>query len=190
MQYLVDGYNLLFKEAWARSSSSLEGARKALIKELDLLASQLNLSITVVFDAPFQSEELKRGHFNSLEIIFTARGQTADDYLVEATRHLGKKAHVVTSDRGLRARVKAMHAEVEGVHEFLVHLRKKSRNKLAKSQQKPLIAKKEVAVPVKVEPLQDVVVDMKNLPSLGDLNAWERIFLKRTKDEGPKGRRT
>ncbi len=178
MHYYVDGYNLLFKEAWARSSSSLEEARKTLIKELDSLATQLNLSITVVFDAPFQTEDLKRGHYRSLEIIFTAYGQTADDYLVETLRHLGKKVLVVTSDRGLRSRVKTMGAEVEGVHDFLVHLRKKSRNKLAKSGQKPLIAKREVPTPAKLEVASNEPVDMKNLPALSNVEAWLKIFTK------------
>lgn len=190
MRYIVDGYNLLFKEAWARSASSLEIARKQLIEELDSLASTLNLNITLVFDAPFQSDDLKRGHFRSLEIVFTARNQTADDYIVDLVDLIGKKAIVVTSDRGLSTRTKGSGAAVEGVHDFLVHLRKKCRNKLAKSHSATLSIKKPKApVPPKIEvvEIQPVTeakpLDMKNLPSLADIPAWDRIFSSRFKEK-------
>ncbi len=187
MHYYIDGYNLLFKEAWARTASSLEEARKQLIMELDQLAAMLHIDVTVVFDAPFQSDDLKRGHYRSLEIIFTAKGQSADDYLVACVDAVGKKAVVVTSDRGLRARIKGTGASVEGVHDFLVHLRKKSRNKLAKSKSKPLVIKKqEVAQPLKEElsPQKPLDIDMKNLPSFADIPAWEKIFTSRLKNKG------
>jgi len=125
MHYLVDGYNLLFKCSWNHLSTNLEQARSTLIQELDKHASVLNLHLTLVFDAPMQSDELKRGHFNSLEIIFTAKGQTADDYLHDFVAHSQKKVVVVTSDKTLARKVKALGAFVESVPDFLIHLRKK-----------------------------------------------------------------
>ncbi len=186
MHYFIDGYNLLFKEAWARSGPSLQEARKRLIEELDSLASTLNLDLTVVFDAPFQSDDIKRGHYQSIEIIFTAQGQTADEYLVACADAHGNKALIVTSDRALAFKAKGSHASVEGVHNFLVHLRKKSRNKLAKSARAPLVTKKQPPIPSpKIEePLQEIPekpLDMKNLPSLADIPAWEKIFTRRSK---------
>jgi uncharacterized protein len=188
MRYIVDGYNLLFKEAWTRSASSLELARKQLIEELDTLASTLNLNITVVFDAPFQSDDLKRGHFRSLEIVFTAKNQTADDYIVDLVDMIGKKAIVVTSDRGLSTRTRGSGATVEAAHDFLVHLRKKCRNRLAKSYSAPLSIKKPKAP---VQPKEETIVvlaeakplDMKNLPSLADIPAWDKIFTSRFKEK-------
>lgn len=184
MRYIVDGYNLLFKEAWARTAASLEQARKQLIEELDSLASTLNLDLTVVFDAPFQSDDLRRGHYRSLEIVFTAKGQTADDYIVSLADAVGKKGIVVTSDRGLARRAKGAGATIEGVHDFLVHLRKKSRNKLAKSSLSPLVIKK-LAAPLEpkeeIFPPEQVTLDMNNLPSLADIPAWDKIFTARLK---------
>ncbi len=186
MHYFIDGYNLLFKEAWARTAPTLEEARKKLIVELDTLASIVHLNITVVFDAPFQSDDIKRGHFQSLEIIFTARGQTADDYLIDCADSNGKNAVIVTSDRSLAYKVKASGSKVESVHDFLVHLRKKSRNKLAKSKSLPSLKKPHVQiVQKKEEDLTEKPLDMKNLPSLADIPAWEKIFTKK----GPKGPR-
>lgn len=188
MRYIVDGYNLLFKEAWARTASTLEQARKQLIEELDSLASTLHLDLIVVFDAPFQSDDLRRGHYRSLEIVFTAKGQTADDYIVNLADIVGKKAIVVTSDRGLSRRAKGSGAAIESVHDFLVHLRKKSRNKLAKSSQVPLVIKKQgIKHPVATEPKEEIAVveskplDMNNLPSLADIPAWDKIFTSRLK---------
>lgn len=188
MRYIVDGYNLLFKEAWTRTASSLEQARKQLIEELDTLASTLHLDLTVVFDAPFQSDDLRRGHYRSLEIVFTAKGQTADDYIVSLADVVGKKAIVVTSDRGLSRRAKGSGATIEGVHDFLVHLRKKSRNKLAKSSQSPLVIKKQqpthvvpAAAKQEIAQPEPKPLDMKNLPSLADIPAWDKIFTSRLK---------
>lgn len=174
MRYFIDGYNLLFKEAWGRHSSSLELARKTLIEELDSLAQTLRLDLIVVFDAPLQSDDIRRGHYNSLEIIFTARGQTADEYLVEVASAYQKGVIVVTSDRGLAYRVKGSGAQVESVHDFIAHLRKKWRNKLAKQQKAPLIAKTKSAT--KKEPLPEKPLDMQNLPPLSNIEAWEKIF--------------
>jgi Predicted RNA-binding protein containing a PIN domain len=185
MHYYVDGYNLLFKEAWARSCSSLEEARSRLIQELDSLAHKLNLLVTVVFDAPFQSDDLRRGHFRSLEIIFTAKGQIADDFLKDVAASKGNKIVIVTSDRPLARIVKASGSQVEGVHDFIIRLRKKSCKKQQelpqKSPQKQVIKVVEAEKPI----------DMNNLPPLSDLPAWERIFsrkdLKDQNDKGQKG---
>lgn len=178
MHYLVDGYNLLFKGAWSHTSPNLEQARSALIQELDKHASLLNLHLTIVFDAPLQSEELRRGHYNSLEIIFTAKGQTADDYLHDFVAHQQNKVVVVTSDKTLARKVKSLGAYVEGVRDFLSHLRKKSQNRLAKTQKKPLLQR---AVPPPPAPIKQSIeaiapTQQEVLPPLSNIPAWEKIF--------------
>jgi len=175
MKYYIDGYNLLFKEAWARSCSSLEEARARLIHELDTLANSLHKQITVVFDAPFQSGCLRRGHFRSLEIIFTAKGQTADEFLEELAEARGNKIVIVTSDRVLARKVKYYHTKVEEVHEFIVRLRKKS---FKKAPEKPVKVEAK-----KVKVVEEKPLDMNNLPPLSDLEAWERIFSKELKEQ-------
>ncbi len=179
MEYYVDGYNLLFKEARVYSAGTLEESRKKLIEELDKLADIGKISLTVVFDAPFQSDDLKRGHYNSLEIIFTAKGQTADEYLELVAIHKGKRACIVTNDKGLAYKAKAAQAFVENVHTFILHLRKKCRNKIAKSHKQPLRQQLQSTPDVKKTERKPIVVDMNNLPPLSDLEAWEEIFTSR-----------
>ena len=174
MQYVVDGYNLLFQGAYKSERLSLEEARTMLIHSLDQAAQKLSIHITVVFDAPFQSDDLRRGHFNALEIIFTSKGQSADEYIVEYVhRRKGKeKLVIVTSDKGLARRVKEPNVYVEKVQDFLQKLRKKARPKI----EKPV----KTAVPIKIAPAPPVKEegDPKTLPPLSDINAWERIFLR------------
>ncbi len=176
MQYYVDGYNLLFKEARAWNLSSLQEARTRLIHELDILAERLKLSITIVFDAPFQSDDLKRSHFRTLEIIFTAKGQTADEFLEQVAEVKQKRAVVVTSDRTLARKVKSYHTKVEPVHEFIVRLRKK------RGPQPQKIVKEEKQVKKEEVQVIEKPLDMNNLPPLGDLDAWLKIFSRKRKD--------
>lgn len=175
MHYLIDGYNLLFQTAWMHYHDSLEEARKRLIIELDSLASQLNLSISVVFDAPLQNEALSRGHFNALQVIFTARGQTADQFLIDWVEELlpAKNVTVVTSDKTLARHIRSFGVKVEPVTDFLVRLRKKKQHR-AKPKSQRLVKKPEI----KQTPVEKQVqkIDRKNLPPLSDLSAWEILF--------------
>jgi predicted RNA-binding protein with PIN domain len=165
MHYLVDGYNLLFKTAWA---GKLEEARRKLIEELDTYAEMFHLHITIVFDAPLQSEELKRGHYRSLEIIFTAKGETADDYIAEYVTRVQHKIAIVTSDKKLAHRVKREGVFVESAHDFLLRLRKKSRKK-----KPPQVLKKQPTPSPKKEVVQKPET---GLPALSDIDAWNLIF--------------
>ena len=172
--YLVDGYNLLFQTAFLSQNKSFEQARYALIRELDTLAEMQHASITVVFDAGFQTEELKRGHFGALEIIFTSRGQTADEFIVEYISHVHKRLTVVTSDKRLAKRLIAPHVTIEPVLDFIQRLRKKSRKKRLVP-----IVKEQPPAPKKVP--VDRKIDLKNLPPLSDLETWEAIFTDKIK---------
>jgi len=179
MHYYIDGYNLLFRTAWKSHSQSLEKGRSDLIHELDRKAKLCRLNITVIFDAPLQTEELKRGHFHSLEIIFTAYGQTADDYIISyfETKKSLHHATLVSSDKRLQHRVQALGAKTEPVEQFLSWLEKKSRKKrvyVKEVKVAPKVASKttpktEIAVPV----------DTEKLPPLSDLVRWEELFRKR-----------
>ncbi len=169
MHYYVDGYNLLFKEIRVSDSFSLQNARARLIHELDTLAEKLRLSLTIVFDAPFQTDDLKRSHFRSLEIIFTAKGQTADDFLEQVAEAKGKRVVIVTSDRTLSRKVKSFQAIVEPVHEFIVRLRKKR----CFTPEKPV--KRVVEKPV-IKEEKEIKIDMQHLPPLSDIDAWLKIF--------------
>jgi predicted RNA-binding protein with PIN domain len=176
MHYIIDGYNLLFQGAFIGSKQSLENARTILIHNLDHFAQTLSLSITVIFDAPFQCEDLRRGHFNTLEIIFTSKGQTADEYIVEYVQSRNEKMVVVTSDKGLSRRVKNPNVYTEKVPDFLQKIRKKAQKK----QQIPAVRlpKKPAPLPpIETKKAEAKTIDMNNLPPLCNIPAWEEIFL-------------
>lgn len=181
MQYLIDGYNLLFKCSWARQAPSLEEARTSLIKELDYHGAILNVPIIIVFDAPLQSDDLKRGHFHSLEIIFTAKGQTADDYIHDYVACNSQKIVVITSDKTVARKVKALGAHAETAHDFLQHLRKKSQNRLAKAK-KIAPVRKCIETPAKTQMPDVTLTESDPLPALSNLAAWQQIFEKRFKE--------
>jgi uncharacterized protein len=127
MHYYIDGYNLLFRHVHVPSGKNFEAARNKLITELDAKIAHLKAHVTVVFDAPFQNDELKRGHFRSLEIIFSAKAQSADDLLIEIFKHhpQPRTLCLVTSDRELQKRAKLFSVAFQSVEDFMRLLRKK-----------------------------------------------------------------
>ena len=131
MHYYIDGYNLLFRSAWKITGTNLEKLRTQLIQELDTEVSLLPITVTIVFDAPLQNEDLRRSHFRSLEIIFTSQGQTADDFLISLFRELDapKNATLVSSDRDLQKRAKLFSVKSQSIEDFLTWLRKRSYKK-------------------------------------------------------------
>ncbi|MDB6081195.1 MAG: hypothetical protein JWO53_467 [Chlamydiia bacterium] len=190
MHYYIDGYNLLFRSAWNRSSDNLEAMRQSLIEELDKDISLLHLVVTIVFDAPLQTEELRRGHFRSLEIIFTSKGQTADDFLIHSFEGMSTHATIclVSSDKRLQARARNLGVIGQSIEEFTTWLRKRVRKKqsgLKNEKQALLKPQKEVKKLHKVvtEPVVNTVIDPNApLPPLSDLLRWEKIFTERFKN--------
>lgn len=181
MRYLIDGYNLLFQTAWIHHHDSLEAARKRLIVELDDYATLFNVSISIVFDAPLQNEPFSHGHFNQLKIIFTSRGQTADEFLIEWVEALqpAKNVTVVTSDKPLTRHIRAFGVKVEPVVDFLLKMKKRKQNKERKKPEKRVLQHQEKPKePVAQERIQRVLNNAKNkiLPPLSDLEAWEILF--------------
>ncbi len=177
MHYLIDGYNLLFQMSWLRESA-LQTARQKLLLELEGYASKLSIHISIVFDAPFQSDSLSRSHFKSLEIIFTSQGQTADQFLIDWLSHLQAKNYtVITSDRSLAKNARMSGAKVENVATFLAMLKKrllkKQKRLLEKVEStKAPIQQRFVPPPLKKKPSHG----KEELPPLTDLDAWERLF--------------
>jgi predicted RNA-binding protein with PIN domain len=176
MHYYVDGYNLLFRLGGLFEKKSLEISRACLISHLDNLAKLLNLECTIVFDAAFQSNELSRGHFGSLEIIFTAKDETADSHLIEIFDAIEKPglAVCVTSDRELKSRAKMRHIRTLSCEEFLSSLHKKA----AKKKKKEKIPTPQIEEKIPPRRIQRKWGE-KELPPLDDLAAWEALFLER-----------
>lgn len=117
MKYLLDGYNILFRERDA--DGSLEEQRIRLFEKLNLLAEATHLNFIVVLDAHQQAGELERHHYFSLEVVYTDFDQTADDYIVEYVECLPiskrNRIKVVSSDRTLMQKVRLERVRCKGV---------------------------------------------------------------------------
>jgi len=178
MCYLIDGYNLLFQLAWDRHAEDLEKSRLFLIKELDRLASILHIELIIVFDAPLQTDEMRRAHFNSLEIVFTGYGETADDYLIHKFEELknSQQFTLVSADKKLGQKAKHAGLKIMTPHAFISLLRKKVLKKKQKPEKMPL---KKVAEEKPKEIKPPVKKVRKGLPPLSDFKAWQEIFEER-----------
>lgn len=131
MHYLVDAYNLLFRTLKRRGS--LEKNRQQLIEELNDAVSHLSLQLTLVFDGaeehlPYPS----RGHFDAIELVYTSKNKTADEYISDEVIHSKSPSQitVVTNDRELSIRCRSHLAKTLTIDEFIAFLaKKKSRKK-------------------------------------------------------------
>ena len=109
---LIDGYNFLWQDRMFRDEA-IRGHDKGRAAVLDWLAKRPSLGtfdITVVFDAyktdaSHPTEHMERG----FRVVFTANGQSADDWIRATSADLGPSAIVVSSD------IEVMrHAEKKG----------------------------------------------------------------------------
>ncbi len=124
MHYILDAYNIIHKSpALARLlERSLQESRKALVhfcKTLLQLRGDI-AKITLVFDGSSDvfSGEAQAG---SVEVIYTATGEDADDRILEYLRHLPPRARgtVVSDDNYVCNNSKALFAKVMSVADFL-----------------------------------------------------------------------
>jgi predicted RNA-binding protein with PIN domain len=102
MPYLVDGSNVL---GAARAATE---AKRSLVRDLGRLARAKRTRIVCVFDGD-EPEPFGR-HLGGVSVVFSG-ARTADD-LIAARAASGNGWKVVTSDRGLAARVGGRRVEV------------------------------------------------------------------------------
>lgn len=140
MHYYIDGYNMLFR-VMSRQGLNLRSQRENIIYELDKKITLIKLDVSLVFDATFQIGERSRSHFHSLEILFTAAGETADDFILDELKNSLNPEHetVVTSDKDLAWRARLRSAHTQSVEDFLIWLNKCYKNKLKSSSSTPKI---------------------------------------------------
>jgi predicted RNA-binding protein with PIN domain len=172
MKYLLDGYNILFREKDARGS--LEEQRGRLFDKLSLLAEDSHRTLIVVLDSHHQIGDSERHHYRALEVIYTDFDQTADDYIIEYVERLPvnkrSRVKVVTSDRTLMQKVRLERVEVLPVSSFLKELEKKAHVRSEK--------RAELHSHTSRSKGDDGV-----LPNLGDNSSWIAIFEERIKQK-------
>lgn len=120
MNYLIDGYNLLFR--LLLPDNKIEYYRESLITILERQSEEKNIKLTVVFDAHNKKYEGSRTHKRALEIIYTDHGETADAYILA---HLTPNTIVVTSDQHLARHVKNSGHKSIPVEKFIKMIKPK-----------------------------------------------------------------
>ena len=128
MHYLVDAYNLLFR--MQKKTTKLEDCRKLLIEQINEAASQLNLTITLVFDgADIHLSHSLRAHFDAVALVYTPEHQTADEYIIQEvteSRH-PSQITVVSNDRELIQKCRLHKAQAQTIETFFGMLIKKEK---------------------------------------------------------------
>ncbi len=130
MHYLVDAYNLLFRILKKRGP--LEKNRKRLIEELNRPISKFNMHVTLVFDGAEEHLLLpSRGHFDAIELVYTPKCTTADEYIIDVVSHAKspEQMTVVSNDRELARKCHAYRAHTLTIDAFLSLLSKKEAKK-------------------------------------------------------------
>jgi|GEM_PF-483730 len=130
MHYLIDGYNLLFR--LRRTNKEFQKQREDMIHDLSRKISLVKLEVSLVFDAPFHVGDRTRSHYNELEILFTAEGETADEYIIDEIENHShpQQETVVTSDKMLARLVRSCSAHTKSIEEFLLSLDRAYKKKI------------------------------------------------------------
>ncbi|HRR41737.1 MAG TPA: NYN domain-containing protein [Syntrophales bacterium] len=102
MRIVVDGYNLIRQSDTLKriDKLSIEAGRRELIKRLARYARHRGHRVTVVFDgwmagSPIEEREVMSG----ITVIYSKRGEKADEVIKRLVRQTGEETVVVTSDR-------------------------------------------------------------------------------------------
>lgn len=133
--FLIDGYNLIF--SIHAFKGTLRETRTKIISYLQKKFIDLKWKGTIVFDgstAWYETSGLSYKH--PLEIAFTEKKQTADEYILEILeiKKERKQCTVVSNDQGLLRHARAFHTKTLSNESFLKMLLKK---KSTSSSQKP-----------------------------------------------------
>ncbi|MDQ5984512.1 MAG: hypothetical protein CSYNP_00207 [Syntrophus sp. SKADARSKE-3] len=104
MHIVIDGYNLIRQSVTLRrfEKTSLEDGRKALIRFIAPYRQEKGHRITIVFDGWKTGSPLEeRDREGGMDIIYSRRGETADDVIKRIAETSGEEVLVVTADRAI-----------------------------------------------------------------------------------------
>jgi uncharacterized protein len=126
MRIVIDGYNLLkaMPECRALEPLAPEQAREYLIALLGRYRWLKGHQVAVVFDGWIGGHLLpRRSHTRGVQVIYSQRGEQADDVIRRMAPQVAHQGVVVTSDRLLAQHMERVGAEVIGSGEFGERLR-------------------------------------------------------------------
>jgi predicted RNA-binding protein with PIN domain len=121
---IVDGYNVIRADARLQSLErvSLEHAREVLVRTLASSPRLANDDVVVVFDGARGTRSHVHGHrMGRIQLLYSARGQTADDVIIAHARSLAPGAHVVvvSNDVEVREHCRAEGCDISGSENLL-----------------------------------------------------------------------
>ena len=120
LHLIIDGYNLLAAGRNGRTGSPYsDTARESLLLHLAAYRHRKGHALTVVFDGwqqgqPFESKEHRAG----VHVIYSKRGEQADQVIQRLAREYGSACAVVSSDREIVNAARAHGAFVMRAEEF------------------------------------------------------------------------
>lgn len=118
---IIDGYNLLGRTG--SLSGRTESARESLIQALASYRHRKNHPITVVFDGWQQGQPLEgREHRAGVQVIYSKRGERADQVIQRLVREYGSDCAVVSSDHEIANTARSHGAFVMAAQEFAIKL--------------------------------------------------------------------
>jgi len=127
MHYFIDGYNLLF--AVIHSEDTLEKRRETIIQLIQKHLIPLHVEATLVFDS--KQEDVEFHDIDSLRIVFTKKGLSADEYIIHELSLLSNpdQETVVTSDKRLAHLAKNYNAHTLSISAFIEKIEKIAKKK-------------------------------------------------------------
>ncbi len=122
MHLIIDGYNLLGR--LGHLSGDIESERESLLAVLAVYRYRKPHPITIVFDGWQQGRPIEgREHRAGVQVIYSKRGERADQVIQRLAAEYGADCAVVTSDREVARWAQASGALVLRAEEFAVKLR-------------------------------------------------------------------
>jgi len=116
---IIDGYNLL----GAQSAAKSEMARESLLHDLSAYRHRKGHPLTVVFDGWQQGDSVEhRDHRAGVQVIYSRRGEKADQVIQRLAREYGSDCAVVSSDHEIVATARAYGATVMTAQLFMSKL--------------------------------------------------------------------
>jgi predicted RNA-binding protein with PIN domain len=115
LRIIIDGYNLIKQSPLFRSADfhNLSGVREKLIERLALYRMVRGNPLVVVFDGWQEGHATEqRTKEKGIDIIYSQRGETADEVIKRLVTHAREELVVVTSDREINDFCQSRKCEV------------------------------------------------------------------------------
>lgn len=127
MHVIIDGYNLLALNGRPGATLHNEMARESLLQLLARYRHRKGHALTVVFDGWQRGQPIEgREHRAGVQVIYSKRGERADQVIERLAQEYGAECAVVTSDHEVIRAAQAQGALIMRAPEFAQKLRTES----------------------------------------------------------------